>query len=144
MAWRISSRRNHRGFELASKGVLKCVAGPLKRTTYWVVDEVNDLHDDSPWIGEVWSFTTLPTTDVLPAMPDGVPCNNTQLMLGNRKGMASCINWQDVGGNYTQSQVASGAQTLSNNWKTWSRGRVQMVGLDGTGTCFTALSWRSR
>ena len=27
-------------------------------TYYWRVDEVNDLHADSPWIGNVWSFTT--------------------------------------------------------------------------------------
>jgi hypothetical protein len=27
-------------------------------TYYWRVDEVNDLHPDSPWVGNVWSFTT--------------------------------------------------------------------------------------
>jgi hypothetical protein len=27
-------------------------------TYYWRVDEVNNLHPDSPWIGGVWSFTT--------------------------------------------------------------------------------------
>ena len=27
-------------------------------TYYWRVDEVNNLHPDSPWIGDVWSFTT--------------------------------------------------------------------------------------
>jgi hypothetical protein len=27
-------------------------------TYYWRVDEVNDLHPDSPWRGPVWSFTT--------------------------------------------------------------------------------------
>jgi hypothetical protein len=34
--------------------------GPLawNTTYYWRVDEVNDLHPDSPWIGSVWSFTT--------------------------------------------------------------------------------------
>jgi len=26
-------------------------------TYYWRIDEVNDLHPDSPWIGEVWSFS---------------------------------------------------------------------------------------
>jgi len=26
-------------------------------TYYWRIDEVNDLHPDSPWRGEVWSFT---------------------------------------------------------------------------------------
>ena len=27
-------------------------------TYYWRVDEINDVHPDSPWIGQVWSFTT--------------------------------------------------------------------------------------
>ena len=27
-------------------------------TYYWRIDEVNDVHPDSPWIGDVWSFTT--------------------------------------------------------------------------------------
>jgi hypothetical protein len=26
-------------------------------THYWRVDEVNDFHPDSPWLGDVWSFT---------------------------------------------------------------------------------------
>jgi len=25
-------------------------------TYYWRIDEVNDLHPDSPWVGDVWSF----------------------------------------------------------------------------------------
>ena len=25
---------------------------------YWRIDEVNDTHPDSPWVGNVWSFTT--------------------------------------------------------------------------------------
>jgi hypothetical protein len=29
-------------------------------TYYWRVDEVNDLHPDSPWKGDVWSFTIAP------------------------------------------------------------------------------------
>ena len=27
-------------------------------TYYWRVDEINDVHPDSPWVGNVWSFTT--------------------------------------------------------------------------------------
>ena len=27
-------------------------------TYYWRIDEVNDLHPASPWVGDVWSFTT--------------------------------------------------------------------------------------
>jgi hypothetical protein len=33
-------------------------------TYYWRIDGVNDLHPDSPWKGDVWSFS------VEPAMPD--------------------------------------------------------------------------
>jgi len=29
-----------------------------KSTYYWRIDEVNDTHTDSPWIGPVWNFTT--------------------------------------------------------------------------------------
>jgi hypothetical protein len=28
----------------------------LGRTYYWRIDEVNDLHPESPWVGRVWSF----------------------------------------------------------------------------------------
>jgi len=28
------------------------------RTYYWRVDEVNNVHPDSPWVGSLWSFTT--------------------------------------------------------------------------------------
>ncbi|MHC4488719.1 MAG: LamG-like jellyroll fold domain-containing protein [Planctomycetota bacterium] len=30
------------------------------KTYYWRVDEVNNVNPDSPWIGDVWSFTTEP------------------------------------------------------------------------------------
>jgi hypothetical protein len=30
----------------------------LDTTYYWRIDEVNDANPDSPWIGNVWSFTT--------------------------------------------------------------------------------------
>ncbi|MHC4173315.1 MAG: discoidin domain-containing protein [Planctomycetota bacterium] len=32
----------------------------LGTTYYWRVDEVNNVNPDSPWIGDVWSFTTEP------------------------------------------------------------------------------------
>jgi len=30
----------------------------LETTYYWRIDEVNSTHPDSPWVGNVWSFTT--------------------------------------------------------------------------------------
>ncbi|MBW7992740.1 MAG: hypothetical protein FVQ84_22355, partial [Planctomycetes bacterium] len=42
-------------------------------TYYWRIDEVNDLHPDSPWIGDVWSFTVPPppSTTHAPEPADG-------------------------------------------------------------------------
>jgi len=40
-------------------------------TYYWRVDEVNDLHPDSPWRGNVWSFTVPPKKAYAPDPPDG-------------------------------------------------------------------------
>jgi len=48
-------------------------AGPLEvSTTYcWRVDEVNDLHPDSPWVGSVWTFTTAPGNSTQPDPANG-------------------------------------------------------------------------
>ena len=40
-------------------------------TYYWRADEVNDLHPDSPWTGNVWSFSIAPRTAYDPNPADG-------------------------------------------------------------------------
>jgi hypothetical protein len=40
-------------------------------TYYWRIDEVNDLHPDSPWRGDVWSFWLPPYTAYDPIPADG-------------------------------------------------------------------------
>ena len=40
-------------------------------TYYWRIDEVNEAHPDSPWKGEVWSFTVPPKKAYNPAPADG-------------------------------------------------------------------------
>jgi hypothetical protein len=40
-------------------------------TYYWRIDEVNDLHPDSPWRGDVWSFWLPPYTAYDPVPADG-------------------------------------------------------------------------
>jgi len=40
-------------------------------TYYWRIEEVNDLHPDSPWKANVWSFTIPPKTSYGPDPPDG-------------------------------------------------------------------------
>ena len=40
-------------------------------TYYWRIDEVNDLHPESPWKGNVWSFTLPPRKAYNPNPVDG-------------------------------------------------------------------------
>ncbi len=40
-------------------------------TYYWRIDEVNDANPDSPWKGDVWSFTIPPKTAYNPDPADG-------------------------------------------------------------------------
>jgi hypothetical protein len=40
-------------------------------TYYWRIEEVNDSHPDSPWKGDVWSFTITPRTAFKPDPDDG-------------------------------------------------------------------------
>ncbi|MFB0525815.1 MAG: hypothetical protein ACETVZ_09750, partial [Phycisphaerae bacterium] len=50
--------------QVATKPVGEEIYGPLapplevSQTYYWRIDEVNNLHPESPWVGKVWSFTT--------------------------------------------------------------------------------------
>ncbi len=41
-------------------------------TYYWRIDEVNDTDPNSPWKGDVWSFTVPPKSAYNPNPPDGV------------------------------------------------------------------------
>jgi hypothetical protein len=40
-------------------------------TYYWRIDEVNDADPNSPWKGDVWSFTVTPKTAYVPRPADG-------------------------------------------------------------------------
>ncbi|MHC4432547.1 MAG: LamG domain-containing protein, partial [Planctomycetota bacterium] len=40
-------------------------------TYYWRIDEVNDSEPNSPWRGDVWSFSVPPKTAYSPDPPDG-------------------------------------------------------------------------
>jgi hypothetical protein len=41
-------------------------------TYYWRIDEVNEVNPDSPWKGDVWSFSVPPKTAYQPTPTDGV------------------------------------------------------------------------
>jgi len=40
-------------------------------TYYWRVDEINETNPNSPWVGDIWSFTVPPKTAWMPIPPNG-------------------------------------------------------------------------
>jgi len=59
-------------FQVVGSAGTPIPTGLVSNTTYyWRVDEVNDVHPDSPWKGEVWSFAVAPLTAWGPTPADG-------------------------------------------------------------------------
>ena len=48
-------------------------------TIYWCINEVNDLHMDSPWKGDVWSFWLAPYTAYDPAPANGAATHKGEI-----------------------------------------------------------------
>jgi hypothetical protein len=58
-------------------------------TYYWRIDEVNDLHPDSPWKGDVWSFTIAPKQAFGSEPADGAKFINPNIMLSWMSGLSA-------------------------------------------------------
>jgi acyl carrier protein phosphodiesterase len=57
--------------------------GLVRGTTYyWRIDEINDMHPESPWKGDVWSFTIPHIIAYEPSPPDGAIHEDTWVSLG--------------------------------------------------------------
>jgi hypothetical protein len=61
-------------------------------TYYWRVDEVNDLHPESPWKGEVWSFSIPPKKAYDPIPADGAASVPTNVELRWTPGLGAKLN----------------------------------------------------
>ncbi len=79
------------------------------KTYYWRVDEVNELHPDSPWKGEVWSFTVPPQKAYSPAPPDGARFLDPELTLGWMPAFGTKLNYVYFGDNFDDVNNAEGA-----------------------------------
>ena len=58
-------------------------------TIYWCINEVNDLHPDSPWKGDVWSFTIAPRQAFSPEPADGAKFINPNILLSWMPGLSA-------------------------------------------------------
>jgi hypothetical protein len=77
-------------------------------TYYWRIDEVNDLSPDSPWKGDVWSFTVPSKTAFNPNPVDGVMFVDPNITLSWIPGADSAIHHLYFGDNLQDVQAGTG------------------------------------
>ena len=82
-------------------------------TYYWRIDEVNEANPESPWKGDVWSFTIPPKTAYNPDPADGAefigPDNVT---LSWTKGFGAILHTVYLGNDYDEVSDATGGMPL--------------------------------
>jgi Concanavalin A-like lectin/glucanases superfamily len=61
-------------------------------TYYWRIDEVNEAHTDSPWKGEIWSFTIPPRKAYNPNPADGAKFIATDVTLSWAAGLKARLH----------------------------------------------------
>ena len=79
-----------------------------KTTYYWRIDEVNDLNPDSPWKGEVWSFTIASKSAFNPIPVDGTIFVDPNVTLSWTPGSGSVMHRMYFGDNLQDVQAGTG------------------------------------
>jgi hypothetical protein len=69
-------------------------------TYYWRIDEVNDTEPNSPWKGDVWSFSIPPKTAYFPDPADGAELVDTDVQLKWTGGFGSKLHTVFFGDNF--------------------------------------------
>ena len=78
-------------------------------TYYWRIDEVNDTDPNSPWKGDVWSFTIPPKTAYFPDPADGGESVVVDVKLSWTGGFGSKLHFVYFGDNFDDVSNAAGA-----------------------------------
>jgi len=78
------------------------------KTYYWRIDEVNDTKPNSPWKGDVWSFSVPPKTAYNPDPPDGAESVDLNVELSWTKGFGAISHTVYFGDNFDNVNNATG------------------------------------
>jgi hypothetical protein len=78
-------------------------------TYYWRIDEVNDAEPNSPWIGDVWSFSIPPKTAYSPDPEDGAESVGVNTELSWTPGFGAKLHHVYFGDNFDEVDNAAGA-----------------------------------
>ena len=77
-------------------------------TYYWRIDEVNDTEPNSPWKGEIWSFSVPPKTAYSPDPADGAEFVDPNAILTWTPGFGARIHTVYFGDNFDEVNNAAG------------------------------------
>ncbi|MDT8302320.1 MAG: LamG domain-containing protein [Sedimentisphaerales bacterium] len=78
-------------------------------TYYWRIDEINNDDPNSPWKGEVWSFSIPPKTAYSPDPADSAESVSVNVKLSWTGGFGSKVHYVYFGDNFDEVSNASGA-----------------------------------
>jgi hypothetical protein len=94
-------------------------------TYYWRIDEVNDADPNSPWKGNVWSFTVPPKTAYAPVPADGAELVDLNVRLSWTPGFGAKLHYVIFGEDFddVNNATADTAQGTTN----YSPGTLQLA-----------------
>jgi hypothetical protein len=78
-------------------------------TYYWRIDEVNETEPNSPWKGDVWSFSVPPKTAYAPDPVDGAEGVDPEGTLSWTPGFGAVLHYVYFGDNFDEVSNAAGA-----------------------------------
>ena len=79
-------------------------------TYYWRIDEVNDTEPNSPWKGDIWSFSIPPKTAYFPDPADGGESVEVDVQLSWTGGFGAKLHTVYFGDNFDEVDNATGGQ----------------------------------
>jgi hypothetical protein len=94
-------------------------------TYYWRVDEVNDAEPNSPWKGDIWSFSIPPKTGYFPDPADGAESVDVGVELSWTEGFGSKLHTVYFGDNFDDVNNAAGGQAQGTT--TYTPGTLKMA-----------------
>ncbi|MFB0554782.1 MAG: hypothetical protein ACETWQ_15875, partial [Phycisphaerae bacterium] len=95
-------------------------------TYYWRIDEVNDTEPNSPWKGDVWSFSIPPKTAYAPDPADNAELVATDASLSWTGGFGAKLHTVYFGNNFDDVNNATGG--LPQGVTTYIPGPLKMAG----------------
>ncbi|MHC4584691.1 MAG: LamG domain-containing protein [Planctomycetota bacterium] len=94
-------------------------------TYYWRIDEVNDTEPNSPWKGDIWSFSIPPKTAYFPDPADSAESVDVDVTLSWTPGFGTKLNYVYFGDNFDDVNDAVGA--LPQGTTTYTPGALKMA-----------------